>query len=255
MDSTQRRPLREAGPDTPEPASLPDVRILEIVGERLTELSGYGWTMQPGPLLKGPGSVGVRIASPDVDNFRHVDLEILLNVDNPAETGLVDCTSGLAAEPEAAIRQAVGAWLDTTASVALEVLEQQGRYASHFAPDEEEGFPGWHTIVGGISGWGFGEDARLKQEWFVGTCPWTALAPVISAGLDRRYLNGIRLFVGQGGDFQSCEVKINGRLDGPATQALAAMDWPRTEKMSTARIFLLLVHQEASLSDVPSAAG
>ncbi|HEV2639189.1 MAG TPA: DUF6348 family protein [Actinocrinis sp.] len=246
MDSTELPAPAEAGTDESEPASLPDEQILEIVGEHLAELSGYPWTLQPGPLLKGPGTVGVRIAAPDVQNFRHVDLEILLNVDNPEETGLVDCTSGLAAEPREAIGQAVSAWCDTTACVALEVLEQQGRYARHFPPDAAEGFPGWHTIAGGICGWGFGADARAKQAWFHDSCPWTALAPEISAGLDRRYLNGIRLFVGQGGDFQSCEVKINGRLHAPSTAALAELDWPRTERMSTARIFLLLVHQEES---------
>lgn len=249
MDSTQRQAGREAGPAGPGPARLPDERILEIVGEGLAEFSGHEWTVRPGPLLKGPGTVGVRIASADADDFRHVDLEFLLNVANPERTGLVDCTSGLAAEPEAAIRQAVGAWLDTTASVALEVLEQNGRYAQRFGPDEAEGFPGWHTIVGGVCGWGFGEDARSKQDWFAGTRPWTALAPVLAAGLDRRYLNGIRIFVGQGGRFQSCEVRVNGRLNGPATAALAGMDWPRTEKMSTARVYLLLVHQEESADE------
>lgn len=254
MDPIRQQSHHDTEQVPAEPASLPDERILEIVGESLTELTGQEWTVQPGPLLRGPGSVGVRIGAPDIDNFRHVDLEIVLNVDLPEQTGLLDCTAGLAPEPEAAIRQAVSAWRDTTASVALELLDQQGRYASRFSPADPEGFPGWHTIIGGISGWGLDERSKLKQEWFVRSYPWAALAPLISAGLDREYLNGVRIFIGQGGDFQSCEVKINGRLHEPSTEALAAMDWPRTEKMSTARIFLLLIHPEGHPGE-PAEAG
>jgi hypothetical protein len=65
---------------------------------------------------------------------------------------------------------------------------------------------------------------------------------VITAGLDREFLNGVRLFVGQGANFVGCEVKINGRLHEESTAALAALDWPRTEEPSGASTFLLLVH-------------
>ena len=91
---------------------------------------------------------------------------------------------------------------------------------------------------------GFGEDASAKGQWIADTSPWAELAPVIARGLDRPFLNGVRLFVGQGGDFKNCEVRINGVLHEPSSAALAVMDWPRTEKMSTARVFLLLVHPE-----------
>jgi hypothetical protein len=225
-----------------KPPPLSRERVLEIVAEKLGAMHGE-WSLQPGPLLKGPGSLGVRVAEQQhTDNFRHVDLEFLLNVDRPADTSLIDCTTGLAAEPEQAMRQAVGAWADTTASVALELMEREGRLASHFPPHASEGFPGWHSIIGGVTGWGLDPRSALKRQWFVDAMPWTTLAPVIAAGLDRPYLNGVRLFVGQGGEFQTCEVQINGRLHGPSTLALAALDWPRTEKMSTARMFLLLVH-------------
>ena len=71
------------------------------------------------------------------------------------------------------------------------------------------------------------------------TSSWAELTPVIAVGADRPFLNGVRLFVGQGGDFTNCEVRINGVLHEPSSAALAVMDWPRTEKMSTARVFLL----------------
>ena len=74
------------------------------------------------------------------------------------------------------------------------------------------------------------------------TSPWAELAPVIVPGLGRPFLNGVRLFVGQGGDFTQCEIRINGVFHEPSSAALAVMDWPRTKTMSTARAFLLLVH-------------
>jgi hypothetical protein len=40
------------------------------------------------------------------------------------------------------------------------------------------------------------EQRAAKLQWFVKTSPWTALAPVIADGLDREFLNGVRLCVG-----------------------------------------------------------
>jgi Family of unknown function (DUF6348) len=76
------------------------------------------------------------------------------------------------------------------------------------------------------------------------TSPWAELAPVIAPGLDRPFLNGVRLYVGQGGDFTGCEVKINGVPHEPTSAALAVMGWPHTEEMRAARAFLVLVHPE-----------
>ena len=225
------------------PAPLTDDRVLQLVGTHLAELTGKEWRVQDGRLLKGPGSAGVRVGQRHEDSFRHVDLEFLLNVDRQ-DTSLPDCSTGLAADPEEATRQAIAAWADTTASVALEVLTQEGRYATHLKPGTPEGFPGWHAIIGGVSTWGFGKDASAKGQWIADTSPWAELAPVIAPGLDRPFLNGVRLFVGQGGNFTNCEVRINGVLHDPSSAALAAMGWPHTEKMSTARVYLLLVHPE-----------
>jgi hypothetical protein len=230
------------GQDAPEPVRLSDERVLEIVGRKLAEMAGE-WVLEPGPALKGPGTFAVRVAASHEGDFRHVDLEFLLNADQADQTSLAGCTSGFADDPEEAIWQAVDAWAATTASVAFELVEQQGRFAGHFAPGEPGGWSGWHTIIGGIGGWGVDPaSASAKAQWFAGTSPWSELAPMIASGLDRDSLNGIRLLAGQGGRFQSCEVKINGRLHGPSTAALAAMNWPRSKQMSTAKVFLLLVH-------------
>ena len=64
----------------------------------------------------------------------------------------------------APLSQAIEACADTTASVALELLEQRGRYATGFGPGMPGGFPGWHAIVGGVFGWDLGGNSTAKQQ-------------------------------------------------------------------------------------------
>jgi hypothetical protein len=110
-------PLVSGGMNSAEPAALADERVLEMAGIKLAELTGKEWRVEPGPLLKGPGTLGVRLGPRHSDSYRHIDLEFLLNVDRAAETSLPDCATGLAADPEEAARQAIAVWADTTASV------------------------------------------------------------------------------------------------------------------------------------------
>ncbi|AEV85639.1 hypothetical protein ACWT_4617 [Actinoplanes sp. SE50] len=219
---------------------LPAERVLEIAAPMLNEVGG-NWRLAEGPMLRS-GSMGVRLLPADNADPRHLDLEILLNADRPDVPTITDCTLGLAADPVEGARQAIGAWIATTVVTVLEMVEQQGRLATHIAADEEGAFPGWHTIVGGITGWSV-DDSPVKQQWIADEMPWSALAPIIAPALDRPHLNGIRLLIGQGGDFTECEVRINGRRHEPAEAALAALDWPRTEQFGLARTFLLLVGQ------------
>jgi hypothetical protein len=208
--------------------------------------------MEPG-LLKGPGSMGVRLGVPDEESFRHVDLEFLLSVTRPDETSLINCATGPASDPEEAVRQAISVWTDTTARVGLEAVALRGEYADHFPPEDDRGVPGWHSIIGRAAGYGWATDDRNpKLEWFATANPWTELAALLIGDLDRPVLNGVRLFIGQGGDIQATEVRINGRVHDGATAALARMDWPRTPEYGTAQVFLLLVHPEPLvMEDLP----
>lgn len=195
--------------------------------------------MTDGPMLRS-GSLGIQVLPSDSDDHRHLHLEILLNADRPDVPTILDCAVGLAADPVAAARQAIQAWIDTCLVTVLEMVEQRGRLADHFRSDEKGGFSGWHAIVGGVTGWSV-DGSKAKQEWFAETMPWSTLAPVITTGLDRPYLNGIRMLVGQGGDFTECEVRINGNRHEPSTAALATLDWPHTSQFGLARTFVLLV--------------
>jgi hypothetical protein len=190
-----------------------------------TDSKGERASATPSVLENLPGHIGARLRWRRYDSF----------------AGVRWGGHGFAADPEQAIRQAIAIWADTTASVGIELAERQGRLAGHFGPGEAECFPGWHTIIGGITGWGLGDTARAKRQWLTETLPWVELAPVITTGLTRDYYNAVRIFIGQGDGFSSCEVVINGVPHQAATAALAAMGWPRTEQMSTAKVFLLLV--------------
>jgi hypothetical protein len=225
----------------PAPTPLPAARVLELAAPLLAEVGGE-WRMAEGPMLRS-GSLGIRVLPPHHADHRHLDLEILLNADRPEVPTVVDCTVGLAADPEAAARQAVQAWIDTCLVTVLEMIEQRGRLAGHFASGEPGGVAGWHAIVGGVTGWSV-DGSQAKQQWFADAMPWARLAPAIADGLDRPYLNGVRLLVGQGGEYTECEVRVNGRRHEPAAAALAALDWPRTEAFGLARTFVLLVGRD-----------
>jgi hypothetical protein len=204
----------------------------------LTDLAGT-WTLTDGPMLRS-GSLGVRLLPPDSDDHRHLDFEILLNADNPAVPTITDCSVGRAADPEEAARQAIQAWTETCLVTVLEMIDQKGRFASHFRATAEGGFAGQHTIVGSVTGWSL-DGSDVKQQWFADAKPWSTLAPLITPALDRPHLNGLRLLVGQGSGVTECEVRVNGRRHEPAAEALAALDWPRTETFGLARTFVLLV--------------
>ncbi|GAA1041069.1 hypothetical protein GCM10009557_63940 [Virgisporangium ochraceum] len=220
-------------------APLSARQVLEVAAPVITGMVGGEWRLTDEPMLRA-GSVGIRVLPSDVDDPRHLDLEILLNADRPDLPPIGDCTMGLAADPVEATRQAVQAWSETCLVTALEVIEQKGRLAEHFRSTDEGGFPGWHAIVGAATGWSL-DGSQAKQHWFAETMPWATLAPVIAPELDRPHLNGIRMLVGQGGDYSECEVRINGRRHEPSGEALAALDWPRSDIYSLARTFILLV--------------
>ncbi|GAA2885592.1 hypothetical protein Acy02nite_80080 [Actinoplanes cyaneus] len=224
------------------PQALPAERVLEIAAPMLDAVGG-SWRLVDGPMLRS-GSLGIRVLPSDSDDYRHLDLEVLLNADRPDVPTIVDCSTGLAADPVEAARQAIQAWIETCLVTVLEMVEQQGRLANHFRSGDEGGFRGWHAIIGSATGWSV-DGSHEKQQWFAERMPWSALADVITPGLDRPHLNGIRLLVGQGGDFTECEVRINGRRHEPSATALAALDWPRSERFGLARTFVLLVGPDA----------
>ena len=67
---------------------------------------------------------------------------------------------------------------------------------------------------------------------------------VIAPEIDRPYLNGIKFFLAGSKDSESAEVRINGRRSEAASAALAALDWPRPEKLAAGRAYVILVEAD-----------
>lgn len=66
-----------------------------------------------------------------------------------------------------------------------------------------------------------------------------AIQDEISAGLDRPFMNGIKLYVGGTAGSSFAEVRINGEVSEAASAALLALPWPRSNGLTFARTYLI----------------
>jgi hypothetical protein len=168
----------------------------------------------------------------------HLDLTFLLNADR-SDSAIIDCIAGVGADENAAIEQAVGSWISTTAAAIFEVIEHQGAHAMHFPPGSEMGFATWHCVGGMLTVYGHGEERQTLADWFSETVPWVAIKDEITAGIDRPMLNGIKLYVGGSAGSAFAEVRINGVVNEEASAALLALPWPRSQGLTFARSYLI----------------
>lgn len=225
-----------------EGTRLPDEVVLEMVARHLSNATGKPWDVEAG-MAKGPGTVGVVIGKEHpghTDYLGHIDLDFVLNVDRPEDTTISDCVAGFGATADEAVDQAIRIWLGTTGSAVLELLAQDGSFAAHLHSNDAEGFPDWHAIHGGISGFG----SNAIRKWIVDNPLLPRLAPALSGALERDYLIGIKVLLKGGGkEEEIAEVRVNGIYHDAASQTLAGLNWPRSEDASTARTFVLLVHK------------
>ncbi|MFD7023430.1 DUF6348 family protein [Promicromonospora sukumoe] len=218
----------------------------ELLAAALREAREGDWTVTEPGFVRGPGSTAVAIRPDDSGTPSHLDLEFILNVDRRQETAIVDCVTGVAKDSSDAVRHAIFQWLQTTGAAVFELFEQRGETAGHFPHDDPFGVPGWHTIGGNTLGWGYGSTNQAVRDWMVANPPWVPIAERLKQGLDREHFNGIKLFIASSENFTTTEVRINGRVDEPASQALATLDWPRTAELSVGRTYLLLLHDDAA---------
>jgi hypothetical protein len=219
--------------------------VLTMVAERLSDF-GPAWSAEDidGPLLRGPGSVGVILRDNHTDHDAHLDLDLVLNVDRPAETTLSDCVTGYGGDPVSQWRQAVDQWAGLTVATAVELMNPANTWADHMHGDDPRGVPGWHTIQPGFVGFGSGKADRLAQ-WAVETPLLPMLAAVLDAAVDREFLNGVKILFGGKEGSELAEVRINGFAHERASSALLALPWPRARQLPVfAKTFVLLVHRE-----------
>ncbi|MFD0592449.1 DUF6348 family protein [Catellatospora coxensis] len=175
----------------------------------------------------------------------HLDLDLMLNVDRPAETTLSDCTTGMGPDLPAQWRQAVDSWAQLTVATAIEMMQPAGKWADHIHGDAATGVPGWHVIHPGFLGFGRGDVSQLAQ-WAFEAPLAPLLAEVLDAAVDRVFLNGVKIIFGGTEGQEIAEVRINGQAHERASAALRALPWPRPQTPVFAKTYLLLVHRETT---------
>lgn len=204
-----------------------------------------GWSAGADGIVRGPGTLAAAIVDGGhSDHPHHLDIAFVLNVDRWDETAVLDCVTGVGDDERAAVEQALQIWMATTAPTVFELLAQTREHASHFGPDDPQGFPGWHMIGGAIVGWASGEETFEIRDWMAAATPWHELAAIVDPDLDRPALNGIKIYVAGSPDFETAEVRLNGRRHDAASSALQQMAWPRPAALGSARTYCLLVHRE-----------
>jgi hypothetical protein len=124
--------------------------------------------------------------------------------------------------------------------VVIELLAQTGEYAEHFTGTDPHGLDGWHVIHGPIVAFGHGDGPDVMQRWAIDNPLLPQLDGTLVTAFDRPVLNGVKLLFG--GDV--AEVRVNGRYDEAASEALGTLSWPRLEPVSFVRCFLLAVSPE-----------
>jgi hypothetical protein len=124
-----------------------------------------------------------------------------------------------------------------TAVVVIEMFTQQQQFAAQFGPDDADGLPGCHVILGPVLAFGEGDPSSL-QHWAVGTLLPAALAETLTPHLDPAGVNGVTLFFGGLPGAETVDARVNGAANEDLRAALLAMDWPR--QPAFARLFMLV---------------
>jgi uncharacterized protein DUF6348 len=231
-------------------AELSDLAV-RLIAESLTAVHGT-WTVRGVDRLEGPGTTAVIVRRLDGEKDGPYEFGFQVNRDDPDVPVLWDYAVGFGATEEERVRASIHIWAQTTALVLLELITQQGQFASHFGPSDPAGFAGWHAIAGPILGWG-ADNSQVEslQRWVSENSLLPPLRTALLPALDRPTLNGVKMFFGSTGDGVTTEVRVNGQIAPEATVALGALDWPRFQSFGVVRTFVLLVHPDPVPDQAP----
>jgi hypothetical protein len=211
--------------------------VLTEIARQLSGLAG-DWSVADGR-VRGPGDTAVVIGQQhQADSPNHVDIGFVVDVTQDPPTVIWDCVTGIGGDTESALSRAVTTWTQTTAATIIEMFTQRQQFAAHLGPDDAEGLPGHHVILGPVLAYGRGEPEAL-QHWAVGNVLPAAFAETLVPQLDQG-LNGVKVFFGGVRGEEVAEVRINGVASAEVSRTLLAMDWPRLPEPAFARLFMLV---------------
>ena len=215
---------------------MTDDFVLAEIARQLSELAGE-WSVADGQ-VRGPADTAVVIGRQhQSDSPNHVDIGFVINMTEDQPRVMWDCVTGIGGSVEEALSRAVTTWTQTTAATIIEMFTQRQQFAAQLGPDEEEGLPGHHVILGPVLAYGHGEP-ELLQHWAVGNLLPSALKETLVPQLGPG-LSGIKVFFGGVRGEEMAEVRINGVASDEVSATLLAMDWPRLPQPAFARLFML----------------
>ena len=206
-----------------------------LLAERLDGVVGH-WRAE-GAHVIGPGNTGIGLVEHAGTEPGHVDVGFVLDRKRPGAPILWDCAAGAGEDVPTRIRAAVDGWMTGTWPVVHELLSGRGTYAARCPGDHPLGLPGWHVLRGPLLAFGDRGAAETLQAWAL-TAPLLAtIAEPLTRSFDRPALNGVRLTLGP----QVAEVRVNGRLEPGASEALAEHALPALPAFAFVRAFSLAV--------------
>jgi hypothetical protein len=229
---------------TPAPPQRPgDDEIMQLLGNALAQLAPPlvdGTHIRDGCLVGAQGWALMALPN-HTDDPRHFDIGFVESTRAPDAAVIPDCISGIGS-PEQAAGMMAHIWQETSGACLAELLTRRGEYATHLDSSDPAGLPGWHTVVSGVLGYGADQASSdaLRDALFDNRVLRT-LAPQLLPALDRPAHNGIKVFYQRTPTGSSAEIRVNGRPDQAASEALAALPWPPVAAPAIARFYAVAV--------------
>jgi hypothetical protein len=216
-------------------------RALYVVAARLSS-TYQAWNVERG-VVKGPGTLAVRVEDQHHMGANHFDIGFVLNRERADIPVLWDCVAGMGSTSDEVLDRAVETWAASTLPVCLELVNRDGSFADHYDNDDPEGCPGWHVIHGPLLAFGIGTAPEVLQAWTLKNPLLPVIGPLAVKTFNRPTLNCVKVLFGSG-DEEVVEVRVNGLCDQNTSERLKSLAWPRSAEAAFARCFLLFVHSD-----------
>lgn len=125
-----------------------------------------------------------------------------------------DCATAWGDSDGAALESAIDLWLSSMGRGLMELLTQDGRFASRLPPGHERGLPGWHSVICPVSMRLSPTAEQRDSLWgafarFAESKPWAALSSALSAS-DPNESYGLKLLIVKLGDAAEATLDIDG---------------------------------------------